>query len=105
MRAASSSCFTSYVLGVTSNQDAVTHGMDDNVETANLSQTEFSLLNTSSVNLFPDPNSLSERARKKKVRNSLGVTCLTSTFYSRLIFAKVNEGSCQASPIGNAREQ
>jgi len=41
--------------------------MDDDVETTNLSQTEFSLLNTSSVNLFPDPNSLSERARRLKV--------------------------------------
>jgi len=41
--------------------------MDDDVETTNLSQTEFSLLNTCSVNLFPDPNSLSEKARKPKV--------------------------------------
>ena len=94
------------LLGITSfDQDTITHGMDDNVETADLSQTEFSLLNTSCVDLFPDPNSLSERGRKKKFSNSLGVTRLPSTFYSCLISAKVNEGSCQTSPIRNAREQ
>jgi hypothetical protein len=31
--------------------------MDNNVETADLSQTEFSRLNTGSMNLFPDPDS------------------------------------------------
>jgi hypothetical protein len=47
--------------------DARTHGMNDNVKTADLSQSEFRLLNTGGVNLLPDPDPVSENYKRRKV--------------------------------------
>ena len=54
--------------------------MDDDVETANLSQTEFGLLDASCVNLLPDPKSLSEGRWKVAVRLRTGCYLLCEHF-------------------------
>ena len=63
--------------------------MDNQVQATDLSQTEFLLVNTSSVDLLPN----------------LSIAGLSSSIDRGLILPEVDQGSRQSRPVGNAREQ
>jgi hypothetical protein len=59
--------------------------MGDNVETENLSQTEFSLLDTSSMNLFPDPRFLIRKTKENEGQNTYWVLALRALSSSLIL--------------------
>ena len=75
-------------------------GMDNQVETADLSKTEFSLVDTCLIYLFPNPVVRTHSARSRLC--GVGLAC---TVNSILEFAEVNQRRCQSGPIRDGREE
>lgn len=63
--------------------------MDNQVETTDLSKTEFSLVDTGLTDLFPD----------------FGGVGFAGTVDGVLVFAEMNQGRCQSSPVGDTGEE
>ena len=76
------------------------------VETTDLGQAELRLLDTRSMNLFPDSvEEISTRGSKTKNQNTLSVARFPCTLNSSLVFTEVDQCRREASPVGDAREQ
>jgi hypothetical protein len=64
-------------------------GVNNQVQTTNLSKSELLFVNTGSVNLLPD----------------LDVVCLAGTLNSSLVVLEMNQGGGKLGPVGDAGEE
>lgn len=80
-------------------------GMHNDVETANLSQSEFFLFKACSVNLFPNPRNYKFMQNKNEEKFLLCVSSFPCTLHSCLVFSQVDECSSEPGPVGDAREE
>jgi|SRR5579859_597211 len=74
--------------------------VDNQVEAANLGQTEFSLVDTGLINMFPDPDISVIRDN-----DSLCRVCLSCAVDGILIFPEMYQSRRQTSPVGDTREE